>query len=47
MYGRTAILLSGGAGFGKFHNGIFKALYEVGMFPKIISGTSIGSIVAA
>lgn len=27
-YGRTAILLSGGATFGKFHFGLLKALYE-------------------
>ena len=47
MYGKTAVLLSGGGGFGKYHNGIFKALLETGMFPKIISGTSIGSVVAA
>ena len=27
-YGRTALLLSGGATFGKFHLGLVKALYE-------------------
>ena len=47
MYGRTAIVLSGGGGFGKFHNGIFKALYETNMLPNIICGTSIGSVVVA
>lgn len=27
-YGRTALMLSGGGGFGKFHYGVIKALYE-------------------
>lgn len=27
-YGRTALFLSGGASFGKFHVGVLKALYE-------------------
>jgi len=27
-YGRTALMLSGGANFGKFHFGLLKALYE-------------------
>jgi TAG lipase/lysophosphatidylethanolamine acyltransferase len=27
-YGRTALLLSGGATFGRFHIGLIKALYE-------------------
>lgn len=27
-YGKTAIMFSGGAGFGKYHYGVIKALYE-------------------
>ena len=45
-YGKTALLLSGGATFGKYHFGIIKALYEQDLFPRIICGSSVGSIVA-
>lgn len=44
-YGRTALLLSGGATFGKFHFGLLKALYEQDLFPRIICGSSVGSII--
>jgi TAG lipase/steryl ester hydrolase/phospholipase A2/LPA acyltransferase len=47
IYGRTALLLSGGASFGTFHLGVVKALFEHGLLPRIISGTSAGSMVAA
>jgi TAG lipase/steryl ester hydrolase/phospholipase A2/LPA acyltransferase len=46
-FGRTALLLSGGASFGTFHMGVVKALFEQGMLPRIIAGSSVGSIVAA
>ena len=46
-YGRTALLLSGGATFGKFHFGLIKALYENDLFPRIICGSSVGSLMAA
>jgi len=46
-YGRTALLLSGGATFGKFHFGLIKALYEQDLFPRIICGSSVGSLVFA
>ena len=46
-YGRTALMLSGGAHFGKFHFGLLKALYEQDLMPRIICGSSIGSILAA
>ena len=45
-YGRTALMLSGGAAFGKFHFGVLKALWECDMMPRIICGSSIGSCVA-
>lgn len=32
---------------GFFHYGVVKALYEEGMIPKIISGSSAGSILAS
>jgi predicted acylesterase/phospholipase RssA len=46
-YGSTAIFFSGGAGFGKFHMGVIKALVETDLMPKIIVGSSAGSMVAA
>ena len=46
-YGRTALMLSGGAHFGKFHFGLLKALYEQDLMPRIICGSSIGSVLAA
>ena len=46
-FGRTALLLSGGAAFGFKHVGVLKALHKQGLLPRIISGTSAGSIAAA
>lgn len=46
-HGRTALLLSGGAGLGAYHLGVVAALREAGMLPRVISGASAGSIVAA
>ena len=47
FYGRSALLLSGGATSGMKHVGVIKSLFEVDLLPRIISGTSAGSIVAA
>ena len=33
-YGRTALLLSGGASFGMYHIGVIKALHEQNLIPK-------------
>ena len=46
-YGRTALLLSGGATFGKFHFPLLEALYEHDLVPRIICGSSAGSLTAA
>ena len=46
-FGRTALLLSGGAAFGFKHAGVMRALHRQGLLPRIISGTSAGSIAAA
>ncbi|KAI4160417.1 MAG: hypothetical protein LQ342_005741 [Letrouitia transgressa] len=46
-YGRSALLLSGGATFGMNHIGVLKALWEARLLPRIISGASAGSIVCA
>lgn len=45
-FGRTALLLSGGAGLGLYHFGIIKILFEERVLPRIISGSSVGSIIA-
>ncbi|KAI9650288.1 Lipase 5 [Ciborinia camelliae] len=46
-FGRSALLLSGGATFGMNHVGVLKALFEARLLPRIISGASAGSIVCA
>ncbi len=46
-YGRTALLLSGGAYLGYYHMGLSKALWSQGLFPRVISGASAGSLMAA
>lgn len=46
-YGRSALMLSGGAVLGYFHAGVLKALFDQGLLPEIISGSSAGSILAA
>ena len=45
--GRSALMLSGGATLGFYHLGVAKALWEHGMLPKVISGSSMGAIIAA
>ncbi|NKI15850.1 DUF3336 domain-containing protein [Spongiibacter sp. KMU-166] len=45
-YGRSALMLSGGGTLGYFHYGVVKALAEQKLLPKIISGSSAGSITA-
>ena len=47
IHGNTALMLSGGASFGIYHLGVVKALSEQGLLPRIISGSSMGAIVAA
>ncbi|RCK54546.1 Lipase 4 [Candida viswanathii] len=45
--GRTALVLSGGSTFGIFHIGVLTTLFETNLMPRIVSGTSAGSIVAS
>ena len=40
-------MFSGGAAFGKFHYGVIKSLVEQDLMPKVICGSSAGSMVAA
>jgi len=46
-YGRTALLLSGGGYLGYYHMGVVKALWSQVMLPRVISGSSAGSIMTA
>ncbi len=46
-YGRSALLLSGSGSFLFFHVGVVKALWDAGVLPNILAGSSGGSIVAA
>ncbi len=46
-FGRSALMLSGGATFGIFHLGVVRALWEQNLLPKVMSGSSMGAIVAA
>mmetsp|Transcript_63041 Transcript_63041/g.73749 ORF Transcript_63041/g.73749 Transcript_63041/m.73749 type:complete len:928 (+) Transcript_63041:948-3731(+) len=46
-YGRSALLMSGGAALGFYHVGVAKALMENGLLPRVLSGASAGSIVCA
>lgn len=46
-YGRTALMLSGGAYLGFYHVGVARALWKQGLLPRVISGASAGSITAS
>ncbi|KAL2180316.1 acyl transferase/acyl hydrolase/lysophospholipase [Thermothelomyces heterothallicus CBS 202.75] len=46
-FGRTALVLQGGAIFGLCHLGVVKALYLRGLLPRIIIGTATGAMMAA
>lgn len=46
-YGRTAFLCSGGAALGFYHVGVVKALMMNGLMPRVLGGSSAGSIVTA
>ncbi|KAF9595158.1 hypothetical protein IFM89_037587 [Coptis chinensis] len=46
-FGRTALLLSGGASLGAFHVGVVKTLVEHKLVPRIIAGSSVGSIMCS
>mmetsp|Transcript_12200 Transcript_12200/g.21752 ORF Transcript_12200/g.21752 Transcript_12200/m.21752 type:complete len:821 (-) Transcript_12200:15-2477(-) len=46
-YGRTAFLCSGGAALGFYHCGVVKTLMQNGLMPRVLGGSSAGSIVTA
>jgi len=45
-FGRSALMLSGGGVLGFYHLGVVKTLLEEGLLPRVISGSSAGSLVA-
>lgn len=45
-YGRSALMLSGGGVLGFYHLGVVKALMTEGLLPRVISGSSAGSLIA-
>lgn len=47
LIGNTALCLSGGGGLGVYHVGVVMELEERSLLPKIISGSSVGSFIAA
>ncbi len=46
VYGRPALMLSGGAAFGIYHLGVTRALWRQQLLPEVIAGSSMGAIVA-
>jgi TAG lipase/lysophosphatidylethanolamine acyltransferase len=46
-FGRSTLVLQGGAVFGLCHLGIVKALFARGLLPRIITGTATGALIAA
>jgi predicted acylesterase/phospholipase RssA len=46
-FGRSALLLSGGASLGLFHLGVIAALEEQRLLPRVITGSSAGAIIGA
>ncbi|KAH9290760.1 hypothetical protein KI387_034877, partial [Taxus chinensis] len=46
-FGRSALLLSGGASLGAFHVGVVKTLIENRLLPRVVAGASVGSIICA
>lgn len=46
-FGQTALLLQGGATFGLYHLGVIKALWERELLPLVVSGSSVGALIAA
>lgn len=46
-FGRSTLVLQGGAIFGLCHLGVVKALYLRGLLPRIITGTATGALIAS
>ncbi|KAI0889711.1 uncharacterized protein GGS22DRAFT_183054 [Annulohypoxylon maeteangense] len=46
-FGRSTLVLQGGAMFGMCHLGVVKALFLRGLLPRIITGTATGALIAS
>lgn len=46
-FGRTALLLSGGGTLGAFHIGVVRALVCHNLLPRVLAGSSVGSVVCS
>lgn len=46
-YGRTALVLSGGASLATYHMGVVRALHQADVLPSIVCGSSAGAAIAA
>ena len=46
VYGRPALLMSGGAALGVYNIGVVAALLDADVLPQVVSGASMGSFVA-
>ena len=46
-FGRSTLVLQGGAIFGLCHLGVVRALFGRGLLPRIITGTATGALIAA
>jgi TAG lipase / steryl ester hydrolase / phospholipase A2 / LPA acyltransferase len=46
IHGETVLILSGGAALGIYHLGVTKALHKENLIPRIVSGASMGALVA-
>lgn len=47
IFGRSALMLSGGAALGFYHLGVVKTLHEHNALPDVLSGSSAGAMIAA
>eukprot|EP00127_Corallochytrium_limacisporum_P004731 Clim_evm85s172 gene=Clim_evmTU85s172 len=45
-FGRSALLMSGGGALAMYHLGVCKALWEQGLLPRILSGSSGGALIS-
>ncbi|KAG0139595.1 hypothetical protein CROQUDRAFT_70045 [Cronartium quercuum f. sp. fusiforme G11] len=46
-FGTSALCLSGGASFGYYHFGVIRAMLDVRLIPRVVTGTSAGALIAA
>lgn len=46
-FGRAALMMSGGGTLGTFHVGVARALNRKHLLPRVLAGSSVGSIIAA